>query len=208
MTIQNYLENIQYKFTQASSNKLLLVMTGIDGSLSGYKGKYDIIASDMKDNHDISTLIVALPYTAWEYMREIFDYSMDLIKTYFGKKNFEDYKIYAMGISAGGSNILSLFNEVPQIKSICVVNPVLTTYYQMRDNKAVVDFRKIIKNLKIKNVRKTIILGELDMSRADYEILKEIKETNTIVIPNGDHNLSGEENFKYFLEIPGKYLID
>ena len=69
-----FLENLDYKLTLASSNKILLFFTGLGGSVSGYQNKYEKIASDMKDNFEISTLVVSLPFGTWEHMEEIFDF--------------------------------------------------------------------------------------------------------------------------------------
>lgn len=190
-------ELLDYKLTEAHSNKLLLIMTGIDGSLSGYNGKYDIIANDMKENFDISTLVVALPFGAWNYMEQIFNFSINKIEEYFNDKGIKDYEIFAMGSSAGGTNILLFMKKCPKISKICAINPVFS-----------VNFDKILKNLKSNHIKKTIILGERDMSISDYQLLQKIEDVNTIVIPNGDHNLSGEDNFKFFLDIPKMFFID
>ena len=45
------------------------------------------------------------------------------------------------------------------------------------------------------------------MSIFEYQIIKQIEDLNVIVIPNGDHYLSGEDNFKFFLDIPKNYLV-
>lgn len=197
MCENEFINRLRYKIFEANSNKMLLIMTGIEGSLSGYNGKYDLIASEMKEKYDISTFVLSLPFGSYEYMRQIFDFAIQKTDEYFAEKQIFDYEIYAMGSSAGGTIILNNFEKNAKIKAISAINPVFS-----------VNFHKIIENLKKTKTRKTIILGEKDMSMYDYQILQTIKDLKVIVIPNGDHYLSGEDNFKFFLNIPKNYLID
>ena len=46
------------------------------------------------------------------------------------------------------------------------------------------------------------------MSMYDYVLLQQIEDLELVVIPNGDHYLSGDDNFKFFLDIPKRYLIE
>ena len=197
MKNNGFLESINYKLTVASSNKVLLIFTGIGGSVSGYKNKYEKIANNMKDNFNVSTLVITMPFGSWEHMKDIFDFAIEKADNLFNCRNEKDYEIYAMGSSAGGTNILTFFRNDTKIKAICAINPVFS-----------VDFHKIIENLKKSKIRKTIILGENDMSLYDYVLLQQIEDIEIVVIPNGDHYLSGDDNFKFFLDIPKRYLVD
>ena len=197
MNENDFLNSLKYKIVEGKSNKILLIMTGIEGSLSGYNGKYDLIANEMKEKFDVSTFVISLPFGTYEHIQGIFDFVIQKIDEYFAKRRISDYEIYAMGSSAGGTVILNNFGKNAKIMAISAINPVFS-----------VNFHKIIENLQNSKIRKTIILGEKDMSMYDYQILSTIEDLDIVVIPDGDHYLSGEDNFKFFLDIPKNYLID
>ena len=111
-----FIDNLNYKIVEGSSNKILLIMTGIDGSLSGYCGKYDLIANEMKEKFDISTFVISLPFGTYDHMQEIFDFSIQKIDKYFAKKQIFDYEIYGMGSSAGGTVILNNFEKMQKLR--------------------------------------------------------------------------------------------
>lgn len=197
MKSNDFLNVIDYRLTEASSNKMLLVMTGIGGTVCGYKNKYSIIAKEMKEKYNISTLIIALSVNAWNYMKDIFNFAVQYIKKYYKKLNIDDYQIYAMGTSAGATNILNNMNECSNITKVCVVNPVFP-----------INIDKTLENIKNCQIKKTIILGEYDISVADFKRLAEIKNVEIVLIPEGDHYLSGDKNFQFFLDIPKQYFIE
>ena len=90
------MDNIELKFCGVGDN-VLVVLTGIGGTINGYDDKYIKIANNIISKTEFSVAIAAIPHGAWECTNKVFNNILKRVR--------EKYKgdVYIMGVSAGGS---------------------------------------------------------------------------------------------------------
>ncbi len=179
------MENIDIEF-YGNSDNLLLVLTGIGGTVKGYANKYVTLANNVTKTQDFSVAVATTPKGSWQHTKENLDFIMNFIK--------EKYKgkIYTMGTSGGANIILMHAHKYPQIKKILAINPVLN-----------INFYKIKNGINQFDGNITMICGENDLSSSFCKIIK--NNVKTFILKNIDHNFSN--HLEDFINLPFKYLF-
>ncbi len=179
------MENIEIEFYGIADN-LLLILTGIGGTVKGYADKYVKLANKVIDTQEFSVAVATTPSGSWQHTKENLEFIMQYVK------NKCNGKIYAMGSSAGANILLMHAHEHPQIKQILAVNPVLN-----------INLFKIESGINQFAGNTTLICGEKDMSSMFYKMLK--STATTFVLENIDHNFTN--HLDEFIDLPLKYLF-
>lgn len=105
------MEKIDIEYYE-NGKDILLIITGIGGTTKGFKNKYEIIARNVIKKYNFSVVVATSPFGSWLHTEQNLDYIMNYIKS---KRNC-DYKVYAMGNSAGANILLWHSHKFTQIK--------------------------------------------------------------------------------------------
>lgn len=178
-----------------NGKNVILILTGLGGNVKGYQNKYETIANNlMKNNNDFTVFVATTPHGSWETPKKNLDYIMNFIEESMRFIN-NDYFIYAMGHSAGGTFLLWHCYQYPRIKRVVATNPVLNVnIHKIKDgtNNFNGDFIKVI-------------IGEKDHAFQLSGLLNKFTKIETIILKDIDHEFKG--NLEVFISIPNKYLI-
>ncbi len=172
-----------------NGNDILLIVTGISGTTKGYERKYEKIAKNAIKSHNFSVVVATTPSGSWLHMEQNLDYIMDYIQS----KRCSDFKIYAMGNSAGANLVLWYSYKFPQIKKVLAVNPVMNINLHL------------FKPLQYTQKDINVVFGEFDPSRRFADLLPKSKNIRVDVLSNIDHNFT--ENLDLFIALPNLYLF-
>lgn len=173
---------------------VVLVLTGLGGTVKGYHNKYEIIANNIVTEHNCTVFVATTPHGSWEHSKENLDYIMKFIDQRMSPIN-KDYKIYVMGHSAGGTFILWYAYNYPRITRILAANPVLNVNFHKLENGA--------NNFKCEFIK--IIIGDKDPSYKYADLLQRVKSIETIILPHIDHEF--KDSIESFIDLPNKYLL-
>lgn len=179
------MEKIEIEF-YGNADNLLLILTGIGGTVKGYDDKYVKLSKKVIETQDFSVAVATTPSGSWEHTKENLDFIMQYVK------NKVKGKIYAMGSSAGANILLMHAHEHPQIEQVLAVNPVLN-----------INLFKIENGINKFSGNTTIVCGEKDMSSKFYKILK--SKATTHVLQDIDHNFTN--HLDQFIDLPLKYIF-
>ena len=108
---------IEIKVCPAGEN-VLLVLTGLGGSLSGYGEKYIKIAKRANTEYGFTTCVAAVTVEVWEDKESAFD-------EIFLRSCSAAPKVYIMGVSAGASLALWYAHKYKNVSKVLCINPVL-----------------------------------------------------------------------------------
>ena len=174
-----------------SGKNVLLILTGIGGSVKGHQNKYQTIAETAVKNHGFSVCVVTMPQGSWECPEDIFRYAMSVVQAQVPDCG----DVYAMGNSAGATFLLWYAYLFPQIKKVLAINPVLNVNLH-RANHGIRNFTggKIF-----------LAVGEKDASNLFSEFLEGNQETSVIRLENTDHYFT--DNLGTFLSLPERLLF-
>ncbi len=180
-----------------SSNKVVLIMTGIGGSENGYDDKYVKIAENIINKYGASVFIYATPKESWGKGAERLNSAVVEINDTLLERGMTEYDLYCMGISAGGSFLGAYAYRYRQIKKLLLVNPVIQ-----------INYNHLLNGLENSSADVTIVLGESDPSYKFLFMLDSVKRENirTVSVPNADHHFSGKENFELFIKLPEAFF--
>lgn len=186
------MDNIEIDFYEAGKD-VLLILTGLGGSVKGFENKYETIAKQVVKDYGFSVVVATTPYGSWEHLKENLEYVMGFIKN---KRQNDDFKVYAMGTSAGANIVLCFSYLFPQIKRVLAVNPVLTVNLHWI-NDGIKDFvgDKI-----------EVVVGEEDLSSQWVELLPKMDKLQTTILPNVEHYFKG--HLQTYIDLPKKYLFN
>ncbi len=176
------------------SNKVLLILTGLGGTTTGYHDKYITIAKQATKK-GWSVIVAATPNGASlaENEPEYFNALLDQVYQVMESK---DLTIYAMGHSQGANILLWCAYLHPQIKRVLSINPVLDwNTHLLLDG---------IKNFAGEKI--DIIIGEKDPSYPWVETLPKNNILTTTILPNINHVFSG--NLPTFIDLPKRFLFN
>ena len=183
------MEKIDIEYYE-SGKDFFLIITGIGGTIKGYKNKYEIIARNVIKKYNFSVVVATSPFGSWLHTEQNLDYIMNYIKS---KRNC-DYKVYAMGNSAGANILLWHSYKFPQIKKVLAVNPVMNINIHLLKR-----LQETTKDIKI-------VFGEKDNSCKFAKLIPLNTNVNIEILPDIDHNFTDKSNI--FLELPIKYLME
>lgn len=182
------MEKIDIEYYE-SGKDFFLIITGIGGTIKGYKNKYEIIARNVIKKYNFSVVVATSPFGSWLHTERNLDYIMNYIKS---KRNC-DYKVYAMGNSAGANILLWHSHKFPQIKKVLAVNPVMNINIHL------------LKRLQDTTKDINIVFGEKDISSKLAPLIPTNKNVNVEILSNIDHNFT--DNLYTFIDLPNKYLF-
>ncbi len=182
------MENIDIEFYE-SGKDILLILTGIGGTTKGYSNKYEKIANKVMKEHNFSVVVATSPSGSWLHTEQNLDYVMNFISS----KRDKDYKVFAMGNSAGANILLWHSNKFPQIKKVLAINPVMNINIHLL--KSLQDTKQLV----------NVIFGELDLSSKFAGFIPQNENVKDDILPNIDHNFT--DNLDLFIDLPNKYLF-
>ncbi|MCM1404512.1 MAG: alpha/beta hydrolase [Prevotella sp.] len=175
------------------TNKVLLILTGLGGTTTGYCNKYVTIAKQATQM-GWSVIIAATPNGASlvENEPEYFNALLDQVYQVMENK---DLTIYAMGHSQGANILLWCAYLHPQIKRVLSINPVLDWNTHLLNNGV----------KKFTGERINVICGEKDGSAYYLPMLPQTPKTHITKLPNVDHNFINQLDL--FIDLPNRYLF-
>ena len=169
------------------NNTVVLIKTGIGGSVLGYQNKYIKLAHQIKKEYGYSVVVADNPYDGTDSLGD----AISVIKEHF--KN--DIVIYYMGISMGATMGAWFGEKYPQIKRMLLINGPLNC-----------NIDKTINELEgLECDRVTLVYGSLDPSYGYAKSLEFNKEINVVIKEGMDHNFS--QSMNEFMDLPFKYLL-
>ncbi len=99
------------------NNLIVLVKVGMHGSIYGYQNKYLDMAELLNKRYGCTVITVSTPKFIYSLESE-----MKFVKDYAEKSNFNEYEVFYMGHSFGGTLGLLYGYKFPEIKRILAVN--------------------------------------------------------------------------------------
>ena len=189
-TIDN--EEVNYGIIEGN-NTVLFIKAGQDGSMYGYKNKYLTIAHNINKIHGYTVICSSNPLRKSNPLEQ----GIEIIEDYCQKREFEDYKIYYMGLSNGGYIGATYAHLYTKIKRMLLINmPIFTNWHKIKKGLKQFDGEMAI-----------LIYGTLDPSYKYAEMITMLNKDNVKleIIENADHNFVGR--LDDFIALPDKYLI-
>lgn len=174
------------------SNRYVLLIPGIDGSVNGYKDKYKTIAKRLVQDYDATVVQMSNPHVPsgkWELsVCKVLNYIETQVKKSI------DANLYVMGFSLGGYLIGTIAYEYDYITKLLLINPA-----------KMLDTEPLLTGLDKFNGQATILFGGQDITA---DIIDKMTETGSRVemVNGADHYFSGE-HFNTFCDAPSKYLF-
>lgn len=180
-----------------SSDKVVLIMTGIGGSENGYDDKYVKIAENVNNKYKASVFIFATPPESWGKGDERVNCAITEVNEKLLECGITEYELYCMGISAGGAFLGAYAYRYARIKKLLLVNPVIQ-----------INYNHLLNGLENTTSDITIVFGELDPSYKYSFMLDSVKRENVkiITVPTADHRFSGKENIDLFIKLPETFF--
>ncbi len=180
------------------SNKIILIVPGVDGSVNGYKNKYVKLANYLVEQKIGAIVRMSNPYTfgfGWDLnLREVLKYVLENKENICGNNKPD---IYIMGISAGAGTATMIAWEYPEIKKLLLMEPAWN-----------VDPEEIKQNLPKFEGELYVVVGSGDealgeeVGRRFIKYASKAKHKELHVIPNCDHHFSSNRNSKIFSQAP------
>ncbi|MCQ2555836.1 MAG: dienelactone hydrolase family protein [Clostridia bacterium] len=186
-----------FKIYSANSNFGLVIFTGLGGDIHGYQNKYVKIAERAVENYNTNVFVVGVK--SWQEIDTLVESTMQQINTYFVERGFKEFKLYAMGVSAGATFAVAKAHNYASIKKVLAVNPVINICYN-----------KLAYGMENSSVPITFVFGDKDPSMPYLPILEEeikrksLKNTKIKIIKNADHQFVGMLN--EFIDLPFNFL--
>ena len=174
------------------SNTVILVKTGLGGTLSGYKDKYLKIATDLNKKYGYTVICATTPADPFDGIDTLED-AIAVAKSYTG----HDITVYFAGHSCGALVGWLFGYKYPEIKRMLLINAPLMVDTLLLE-KAINQFN---------GERAMLVYGAWDRSVKYIQMLRFItnKRVSHTIIPKADHNFTGK--LKLFMELCEKYLI-
>ena len=175
--------------TYPAGENVLLVLTGLGGSLSGYGGKYIKIAQRASREYGFTTSVAAVTEDVWADKERAFD-------EMFSRACSAASKAYIMGSSAGASLALWYAHKYKNVAKVLCVNPVLN-----------VNLPLTVKGMKeFEGEKLYIVSGDCDPSFVWAKMIKSAQKTEVRILENVDHFFTGKLN--EFINLPFELLFD
>ena len=185
-------KGVRWGFLPGESQRLLLIKTGLGGSVYGFNGKYLRIAQHF-NSVGYNVLCCASPQDIGD--RTSFDTAIELAKNMMGSR-FSDLTINYMGVSRGAYQGILYGETVEQIKTMLLINPPLT-----------VNFSKQITALRNLDRPSTLVIGTKDASYRFWPWICKIENTNLKLVEaeGADHHFKGMD--QEFFDLPVKVFL-
>ena len=174
----------------SGNNIIVLIKTGLGGSIYGYQNKYFNLAKRINEKYGYTVIVADNPYDGTDPLPNAFELIEEFISN--------EYTIYYMGVSMGALIGAWYSNKYPSIKRMLLINGPLN-----------MNLDKTINELNKSNCEKiTLVYGSLDPSMVFVKGLDLIKNNNAsfVIKENMDHNFS--QSMEVFMKLPFEYLLD
>ena len=179
---------IEIKVCPAGEN-VLLVLTGLGGSLSGYGEKYIKIAKRANTEYGFTTCVAAVTVEVWEDKESAFD-------EIFLRSCSAAPKVYIMGVSAGASLALWYAHKYKNVSKVLCINPVLNINLSLT-SKGIKAFQ---------GEKLYIVSGDGDPSSVWVKMMRGMPGAEVHILENVDHFFT--EKLNEFIELPFKLLFN
>ncbi len=172
-----------------TTDRMLLIMPGVDGSVDGYQGKYKTIAEQINQKYDTTVIRMSNPLNfAHDHTRNFYGV-MDYIEEHYDTTRL---KLDLVGHSLGGYVIGALAYAYDFVDKILMINPAISLDRE--------DFKSLSERDASLN---HVLIGSNDPS---YEYRDEFaKYAQVHIVDGADHYFSGDY-LNEFIEAPNKYL--
>ena len=190
--IKGSINTVDYIFFPSSKPKLLLIKTGLGGSVYGYEGKYLSIAKCFQ-HFGYNVLCCSTPMDVND--RVSFETAIHIAKERFGDV-FPHIDIDYMWISRGAYQCIIFGNTVPQIRALLLINsPIM------------INFPKQIAALRGMDRHAVLVIGTAGPSFKFWPWLQSVGNPNLELIEaeGADHHFKGMD--KEFFELPQKVFL-
>lgn len=176
------------------TNNVLLILTGLGGTTTGYHNKYVTIAKQATQM-GWSVIVAATPDGA-SFIENEPQYFNALLEQVYQVMRTKDLTICAMGHSQGANISLWCAYLHPQIKRVLAINPVIdwNTHLLIEG----------VKNFAGEKI--DVIVGEKDPAFPWVELLPKVNFLTTTILPNIDHVFRG--NLQTFIDLPKQFLFN
>lgn len=182
--------SIDVSINNGTSDEILLIVPGVDGSVNGYENKYKRIADNINSKFGATVIRMSNPHNmAGYHLRNLFEI-LDFIE-----KNYDMAKkrLHIVGHSLGGYMISEVASMYDYIDKVLLINP--TT---LLNNDSFNELKKRPKELNL------FLIGDQDPS---FDFIDLFKEVGIVNIERGaDHHFSGS-SFDAFLKAPAQYIF-
>jgi len=195
--------DIPIQYHPTNTGIILINIPGAGGSIEGYKNKYTNLGNYIQKK-SIASFVRIPNEKPQDYeltARTIINYCLENSKAICGTDSSE---IWLMGFSAGAGAILLTGWEYPEVKKILAVSP-WTGGFEERE--------RLKKNLPEYKNDLFIVIGDKDDviydDTMDFIVNNATSVSNlkTLIIPNCDHQLTGEDNSKILSKLPEYFFL-
>lgn len=172
-----------------TTDRMLLIMPGVDGSVDGYQGKYKTIAEQINQKYDTTVIRMSNPLNfAHDHTRNFYEV-MDYFEEHYDTTRL---KLDLVGHSLGGYVIGALAYAYDFVDKILMINPAISLDRE--------DFKSLSERDANLN---HVLIGSNDPS---YKYRDEFaKYAQVHIVDGADHYFSGDY-LNEFIEAPNKYL--
>lgn len=172
-----------------AGENVLLVLTGLGGSLSGYGEKYIKIAQRASREYGFTTSVAAVTEDVWADKERAFD-------EIFSRTCSAASTAYIMGSSAGASLALWYAHKYKNVAKVLCINPVLN-----------VNLPLTVKGMnEFKGEKIYIVSGNCDPSFAWTKMIKCTNNVEVRILENVDHFFTGK--LEEFIALPFELLFN
>jgi len=170
--------------------KVLLIVTGANGAIDGYHGKYLRIASRINERYGIPVIRANWPMSLDIDGKNNLLWVMQQCLEWFPNGEF-----LVMASSNSALWFATLAYQYPQIVKMLLINPA-TTVNPARQKRGLDETDAAV----------TVVYGTHDPGYQYVDLIRNNCKAQFVTIPNGDHNLS-QLHFEEFAELPERYLL-
>jgi hypothetical protein len=193
---ENGLEDYESEVARVEGgNNILVIITGMNGSVHGYEDKYFKIAEKVNTEFNSTVFIFANDEKNWSAPKNSFGKMMTYVKNHVDNEPETDISVF--GFSAGASFTSYYAYQYPEIRQILLVNPPLQ-----------VNMARTINGVQQFKGNSTLVVGENDINckRAHIFTTNKYKSVFTKVeyIKGANHYFS--RMLDVFISLPFKYL--
>ncbi len=173
---------------------VLLIKTGLGGSIYGYEDKYLQIANNLNEKYG-ATVVVADNKNVGNYI--VLNETMYWLKELFNDDELEGVEIYFMGHSDGAKMGAEIGYHYKKIKKMLLINPPL-----------MINLDKQIRGVNEFGGKIQFVFGEFDLSTqvVDVNNLANNQNIKVEIVKDADHYFKGK--LQDFIDLPEKYLFD
>lgn len=168
---------VTYGFLRGSDT-IVLIKNGAGGTCRAGKHKHLKMALRLRELHGYSVICASNPLDNEETYR----LDKKVLADFAAEQGFASYRVYLVGTSDGGDQILKLAMELHQTEKLLAINPSVVALTDMAANLR-----------RLPQVEKQIFYGTLDDEVALAPLLKaeNIPNLQIDLIPGADHRFTG-----------------